>query len=125
MLYDAKTPEEYLEMLEEDWRRDKLLQLRELIMQKGPELKEGIYYKMLGYEDERGYVFCLNAQKNYVSLYVGDAAKVDPSSELLKGINVGKGCLRFKKTLAVEDTRVDEFIEKALNMWRAGEDIDC
>ncbi len=27
MQYDAKTPREYLELLERDWRRDKLLDL--------------------------------------------------------------------------------------------------
>jgi hypothetical protein len=32
---------------------------------------------MLSYSDQRGIVFGLNAQKHYVSLYVGDAKKID------------------------------------------------
>ncbi|WP_425390476.1 DUF1801 domain-containing protein [Ekhidna sp.] len=86
---------------------------------------EGIKYKMLSYADNKGVIFQLNAQKNYVALYVGNASKVDPSGELLAGINHGKGCLRFKKSTNIAETRIEEFISKALEMWQRGEDIDC
>lgn len=125
MLYDAKTPSEYMEMLEDDWRKEKLQQIRRMILSSGPDLDEVISYKMLGYKDERGIVFHLNAQKDYVSFYVGDAKKVDPEGRYIKGIDMGKGCLRFKKSLSVFDTQIDKFIEIALKKWRAGEDIDC
>ncbi len=124
MLYEASTPAEYLDLLEEDWRRDMLMELRELLLA-DPSLEEGIKYKMLSYADEKGIMFQLNAQKNYVALYVGNASKVDPSGELLEGIDHGKGCLRFKKTINISDTRIHEFIQKALDMWRKGEDFDC
>ncbi|MEM7296964.1 MAG: DUF1801 domain-containing protein [Bacteroidota bacterium] len=123
MQYDVSTPEEYLDQLENDWRKETLLQLRDLISQHG--LKEGIEYKMLSYADEKGAVFALNAQKAYTALYVGNASKVDPSGELLAGINHGKGCLRFKKTTDVASTRIEEFIQKAVEMRKLGKDIDC
>lgn len=91
MQYDVKTPEEYIEALEDDWRREKLEHLRTLIKSKAPDFVEGIEYKMLNYSDDRGTIFYLNAQKNYVSLYTGDAKKIDPDGSLLKGIDVGKG----------------------------------
>jgi uncharacterized protein YdhG (YjbR/CyaY superfamily) len=47
MQYDVSTPDEYLSVLEQDWRRDTLLSLREIIQRKAPELKEAIKYKML------------------------------------------------------------------------------
>ena len=47
MQYEAQSPAEYLEMLEADWRKDKLLKVRDLIIQSGPELTESIAYKML------------------------------------------------------------------------------
>lgn len=125
MQYEAKTPSEYISSLDNDWRLDKLQQLRGLIRSIAPDLKEGIRYKMLSYEDQRGTVLQLNAQKNYVSLYVGDSSKVDKDGTLLKGIDVGKGCVRFKKSLQIEDTRIEEFIEKTIDMWKRGEDIDC
>ncbi|GAB5524152.1 MAG: hypothetical protein Roseis2KO_20240 [Roseivirga sp.] len=125
MEYDVNTPAEYLEALDEDWRKEKLLELRELVFEKAPDLTEGISYKMLCYKDERGVPFHLNAQRGYVSFYVGDAAKVDPTGELLEGINVGKGCLRFKKSTVIANTRMDEFIQRAHELWKAGKDIDC
>jgi len=125
MQYDVRTPVEYLEALEDDWRREKLLELRSIIMQYGPELTEEIQYKMLSYRDERGPVFGLNAQKHYVSLYVGHAEKIDPDGSLLSGLNVGKGCIRFSKSKQIADTRIRQFVQRALDMRRRGEDIDC
>lgn len=123
MLYDVKTPEAYMNVLEDDWRREQLQVVRQLLLAHG--LTEGINYKMLSYSDERGIVFHLNAQRGYVSLYVGDARKVDPEAQLLKGLNVGKGCIRIKKSVNIADTQLDQFIDKAVQLWKAGEDIDC
>ncbi|GJM35569.1 MAG: hypothetical protein DHS20C18_45700 [Saprospiraceae bacterium] len=125
MQYEAKTPTEYINALEADWRREKIERLRTLIKSKAADIIEGINYKMLSYGDEKGVLFHLNAQKNYVSLYVGDAKKVDPDGSLLKGIDVGKGCIRFKQSVVIADTRIDEFVERAIDMWKRGEDIDC
>ncbi len=126
MQYNVTTPAEYMSALEDDWRRAKVVEIREIIQSKAPDLVEGIQYKMLSYGDGAdSTVFHLNAQKNYVSFYVGDTAKIDPSGDLLEGINCGKGCLRFKKSLAISDTRLDEFIEKTIELWRAGVDVSC
>ena len=51
---------------------------------------------MLSYDDDRGPVFALNAQKGYVSFYVGNAAKVAPAGEFLHGLDHGKGCIRSR-----------------------------
>ncbi len=125
MRYDVETVAEYLEALEDDWRREKLLALRGLVLERAPELEEGIRYGMLSYEDAKGQVFGLNAQKGYVGLYVGDATKVDPGGELLRDLDRGKGCIRFKRRVDVEETAIDEFIAKAARLRREGEDIGC
>lgn len=125
MQYHVNTPSEYFQALEEDWRKEKLLALRALIQEKIPNLTEGIQYKMLSYSDDKGTLFHLNAQKAYVSLYVGDAAKVDSDGTLLQGINVGKGCLRFSKSVVIANTRIDEFIERYFQLWKDGVDIGC
>ncbi|HAS41726.1 MAG TPA: DUF1801 domain-containing protein [Microscillaceae bacterium] len=123
MQYDVQTPEEYLDVLEQDWRKEKLEAIRALIRTQAPDLTEGIQYKMLSYGQEP--VFCLNAQKNYVSLYIGDIQKVDPEGKLLKGVNIGKGCIRFKKTTSVEDSGVEAFIAETFKLWKAGKDVGC
>lgn len=125
MQLNVDTPTEYLEALEDDWRREKLLHLRKIILDKVPNITESVQYKMLAYGDERETVFHLNAQKNYVSLYVGDKNKIDKDGALLKGFDVGKGCIRCKKSLVLTDTRIEEFIDQTLNMWRDGKDTSC
>ncbi len=125
MQYDAGTPEEYLRELEDDWRRETLLQLRQVVFSAAPHLNEGINYKMLSFSDERGTVFHLNAQKHYVSLYVGNAGRIDPGGELLKGLNVGKGCIRFSKSVDVSGTRIGEFVSRAIALRERGEEFDC
>jgi len=125
MVYDVTTPEEYIKVLEEDWRKEKLLEVRQMILDAVPGIIEGINYKMLSYADEQGVFMHLNAQRGYVSLYVGDASKVDPSGELLKGLNVGKGCVRMSKSVKPANTRIQEFIALAIKKWKDGQDIDC
>ncbi len=48
MQYEAQSPAENLVQLEEDWRKDTLLQVRMVIQPLAPELDERIHYKMLG-----------------------------------------------------------------------------
>lgn len=104
MQYDAENYEEYIEMLEEDWRKEKLLAIRQMILDYAPELEQVIRYKMLNYGKDDHYIFALNAQKHYVSLYVGTIDKVENAASLLAGYNYGKGCIRVKKTIKMEDT---------------------
>ena len=54
MQYDVRTPNEYMASLDDDWRREKLESLRALIISHGPDLVEGINYKMLSYGDKKG-----------------------------------------------------------------------
>lgn len=125
MQYDASTPEEYIEMLDEDWRKEKLLAIRKMILDYAPELEESIRYKMLNFGKGDSYVFALNAQKNYVSLYVGTIDKIKDAHRLLEGYNYGKGCIRVRKTLDIEQTGLEQFIHNTVDMWRAGEDASC
>ena len=126
MQYDVATPDEYMAALEDDWRRDTLAELRQLVFELAPELKESIRYRMLSYDDDSGEgVFALNAQKHYVSFYVGDADRVDPDGSLLAGLNRGKGCIRFSRTKSVADSRIREFISRAVELQRAGAEVAC
>ncbi|MEP0369259.1 MAG: DUF1801 domain-containing protein [Cyclobacteriaceae bacterium] len=125
MQYEVSTVAEYLDALEEDWRKSTLLKIREFIKSTAPGLTEGIHYKMLSYSDEKGSLFYLNAQKNYVSLYIGDTKKIDPDGVLLKSLDLGKGCIRFKKTVLPEDTKIKDFISTAKSLWDQGVDVGC
>ena len=125
MQSDAITPEDYIASLEDDWRRATLLELRSLIMAQAPQLTEQMHYKMLGYGDGEAFLFHLNAQRHYVSLYVGNVTRIDPDGVLVKGLNVGKGCIRFSESKKVSETRIDDLIARALVLWQQGEALDC
>lgn len=125
MQYNAKDPSDYLSMLDDDWRKEKLLYVRQLILTYAPELKESIRYKMLNFGKGESYVFALNAQKHYVSLYVGSIDKINQSDSLLTDYNYGKGCIRIRKTIDIEQTSLEMFIHQTIELWRSGEDIDC
>jgi len=125
MQYDVNTPKEYLAALDDDWRRNVLQELREVLLQEAPTLIEDISYKMLGFRDTEGFVFHLNAQKDFVGLYVGSVAAIDPSGELLEGLSKGKGCVRFTKTKSVRQTNIRRFIAQAMVLREAGVRFDC
>ncbi|MEM7193140.1 MAG: DUF1801 domain-containing protein [Pseudomonadota bacterium] len=125
MHHKASSPEDYLAVLDEDWRKDTLMQLRALILKAGPDLEETIHYKMLGYGKGDRFAFHLNAQKAYVSLYAGDTTRHDPDGTLLSGLSTGKGCIRFSKTKPVAQTKIDVFIGQALAAWERGEKTGC
>ena len=125
MLYEVKTPSEYLDAIDDDWRKEKLMNVRELIKKHGAELEEGIRYKMLSYEHDEKAVFHLNAQQAYVSLYIGNIEKIENSDELLKEFSLGKGCIRIKKTVDISKTKLEEFIKKVIEVWKEGGDTDC
>ena len=125
MLYDVSTPKEYFDQLEADWRQEKLMAIREMILTYGTEFEECIEYKMLCYRSAGKAVFNLNAQKSYVSLYVGNIDKVPNAGDLLKGINRGKGCIRVSKTLHLIETGIEQFIKNAIDLHRSGGESDC
>lgn len=116
MQYEAKNTIDYLSKLEEDWRKDKLLKIREMIISHCPNIEEKIEYKMLCFAKGNQSIFHLNAQKNYVSLYVGDIEKVENSDSLLQDFKLGKGCIRIKKNNILSETKLDDFILEVIKL---------
>jgi len=125
MQYDAASPKEYLENLESDWRKEKLMQVRDLIIKNGSDLIEYMEYKMLAFGYEEKAVFHLNAQKSYVSLYVGSIDKINQASQMLVDLDMGKGCIRIKKSVKINETGLEEFIQKTIELWEKGGDTEC
>ncbi|MEM6554677.1 MAG: DUF1801 domain-containing protein [Pseudomonadota bacterium] len=125
MLYDVNSPSEYLESLEDDWRKSHLNRIRAMILAAAPRIVERINYKMLAFGTESEELFHLNAQRSYVSLYVGNIETIDPDRELLSAYSLGKGCIRFRKTSNLDDPGLKTFIDRALELFREGDAIDC
>jgi len=111
MQRDVATPAEYIAAVP-DGQRVLFDHLRALIQGSAPNLREGIRWGMLCYEDT-GALFALAAQKHYVGLYVmaTDALK-DMAADLAK-IDHGKGCIRFKKLEGVPTETIKKLLVHA------------
>ena len=96
MQYDAATPKEYLSLLDDDWRKARLMGIREMFLAV-PGVEEGVSYKMLGYHKDGAGFAHLNAQRGFVGVYLGELEKLDPGGALRAGMNCGKSCLRVRK----------------------------
>lgn len=125
MQYDVSTPAAYIQALEDDWRKPKLLELRQMILDRSDEIMEDIQFKMLHFYNDANSLCHLNAQKNYVSLYLGDIKLVDPDGSLLKGINCGKGCIRFKKSDNLQDSNIQLLLDRMIDLWKKGVHLSC
>ena len=118
MLYDSKTPDEYISDLPEE-RKEAVSKLREIILRNLPEGFEEIMFGMLGYvvplrTYPKGYhttpgeplpFMGLASQKNHIALYhmgvyfapevkawfVEEYAKRVPTK-----LDMGKSCIRFR-----------------------------
>jgi uncharacterized protein YdhG (YjbR/CyaY superfamily) len=125
MQYDVNSVNDYLDALESDWRKEKLLQVRTLLMECFPELEEGINYKMLCYRFNDEPVFHLNAQQKFIGFYVGDIQKIDPTNQIGEHFNVGKGCVRISKTKQVVEGPFKTFVLNATAHVKSGKDHSC
>lgn len=99
--------DEYLQALPEP-RHKSLSTIRELIHTHLPEVVETITYRMPGFEVDGVLAFSLASQKAYMSLYICNEAVMGRHKAALAHLNLGKGCIRFKK---VEDLPRETLIE--------------
>lgn len=135
MTYNVSTVEEYLEVIPED-RKAPISKIRSIILEHIPEgFEEVIQYGMIGYVVPHsiypnGY-HCkpseplpfahIASQKNYIGLYHSGIYS-DPTlhdwfvSEYPKHakrkLDMGKSCIRFKKTDDIPYTLIGELMEK-------------
>ena len=50
---------------------------------------------------------------------------IDREGQLLKGLDIGKGCIRFKKSDDIADEGIVLFVKKAVALWRNGTEFEC
>lgn len=55
---------------------------------------------------------------------MGDLEKILGSEDLLRGLDVGKCCIRIKKRTEIGKTGLDMFIQRAVALWRKGAKLD-
>jgi uncharacterized protein YdhG (YjbR/CyaY superfamily) len=87
--------DEYLGNLAAE-RKLALTELRELLLTTVPQAEESLRYRMPTYEYEDDVLCAFASKKHYISLYM-DTELVDKHRHQLKGLDVGKSCIRFRK----------------------------
>ncbi len=131
---DAKTPEEYIEKIEEP-RKSQILQLHQLILKTVPQLKPYIISGMIGYgsyhykyasgREGDWCIIALASQKNYISVYVcaidGKEYVAESYKSKLPKSSIGKSCIRFKKIEDIDLEILKEIIKKGETKPRPGE----
>lgn len=120
MKIEAETVEEYWANVPDDWRRERMLAIREMILELAPDAQETLGWGMLRYalDQTEDRIIChLNAQSRYVGLYLGDVAHLDPEGEITEGMDVGKGCVRVRKGEEIEKIR--ELVERKVAARRS------
>ena len=76
-------------------RQAHLAKLRELCLEVLTGYEEVMGYGMPGYKKNGVAEVGFANQKNYISLYILKEEVVQTNRELLKGLSVGKGCIRY------------------------------
>jgi len=106
----AKNVDDYLEEVPEK-RRQALEQLRTLCLENLTGYEESMEYGMPSYKPAGGEVeVAFASQKSYVSFYILKQDVLDRHRESLKGINVGKGCIRYTKPEKIDFEIVKELL---------------
>ena len=128
------TPDDYIEALEEP-RRGEIRELHDLIRETVPDLAPHVDSGMLGYgpfhyryasgREGDASLLALSSRKRYISLYVlcttEDGYLAEQYAERLPNADIGKSCVRFKRTADVDPGVLRELIAEAGRIGPAAE----
>jgi len=97
MRSEANTVDEYLDEVPEN-RLEALERLRKLCLEVLDGYEESMDYGMPSYRNENGDIeVAFASQRSYISFYVLKEAVLDKYREALAGLNLGKGCVRYRR----------------------------
>lgn len=136
MTIQANTPEEYIEKIEDDAKKDAIIKLRKIIQSNIPDgYEEGMSYNMIGYYIPHslypaGYhcdpklplpFVTIAAQKNFVAVYhmgvYSDPTLLDwfvteHAKRSTKKLDMGKSCIRYKNPEHIPYDLIGELMTK-------------
>jgi len=109
MQSDAVSVEEYIAQAPEA-RRAALEVLRRLCREELPGFAEEMRYGMPSYIRNQVVEISFASQKHYISLYVLRQAALRANGERLRGLSVGKGCIRFRRPEQIDPALVSALL---------------
>lgn len=114
----AADVEHYIEEQPEQWRSP-LEQLRSLCRELLEGYSEGMAYGMPSYSRDGQVELGFAKQARYLSLYVAKQPVLDAHRARLAGLDVGKGCIRYRRP-----EQIDWAVETDLIAHTAASDAD-
>ena len=90
--------------------RECLRRLRRLCVSTLKGYEEGMDYGMPCYKRDGIAEIAFASQTNYISLYVLKTDVVEKNRAALRGLNVGKGCIRFRSPEKMDFALVEKLL---------------
>lgn len=123
----AKTPNEYIKMIEDGERRNQIAKIHKFILKNAPKLKPTMYNSVIGYgkfpyETKSGrkgdwFMLGLASQKSYISVYCcaieGDRYIAEKYSGKIGTKDIGKSCIRFKKFEDINWEELEKLVKES------------
>jgi uncharacterized protein YdhG (YjbR/CyaY superfamily) len=114
MQSNASTVDAYIEEADET-RKPYLVALRDLCREVLAGYDEGMAYGMAGYSKNGAEEVGFANQKQYISVYFLKAEVVKQNLPLLRGLNVGKSCIRYPNPKKMDLTVLRKILEDTLH----------
>ena len=113
MKSEAKTVDEYLKQVPEN-RQPALRKLRQLCLKYLPKHEEGMGYKMPSYRNNDQIEVAFASQKQHICVYILKHDVMLQNEERLKGVNHGKGCIRFSNPDKIDYLLITDLLKQTL-----------
>jgi uncharacterized protein YdhG (YjbR/CyaY superfamily) len=114
MTSDAKNVTDYLKDVPEK-RKAALTKLRQLCKEVLKGYEEVIAYGLPSYKKDNGVEIGFASQKNQICFYVAVHQVMLDNKELLKGLNHGKGCIRYSNPDKIDFELIRKLLTDTLN----------
>ena len=116
----AKNVDDYLKEVPEN-RYESLAQLRKLCIKILVGYEESMEYGMPSYKKVGGEVeVAFASQVNYISFYILKEDVLNKYRESLAGLNLGKGCIRYRKPQQIDFKIVEQLL---IESYQSGSEI--
>ena len=113
MKSEAKTVDAYLLEVPEK-RIQALNKLRQLCLKYLSEYEEGMVYKMPSYKRNGQVEVAFASQKQHISVYILKHEVMLNNKERLKGLNHGKGCIRFSNPDKIDYQLIIDLLKETI-----------
>ena len=114
MTSDAKTVDEYFTKVPEK-RLEALTEIRNLCKEILTGYEENMTYKMPSYKMNNVVEVAFASQKQHICLYILKHEVMLNNQSLLKGLNHGKGCIRYGNSKKIDFDIIVKLLDDTLN----------